>query len=72
VRSDDSLCYADFQVTTWSGFVFRPNISDDPASPADQRSPSHNFKINNIHIPTTVSQRFGNSMRNSARSCGIS
>ena len=57
-----------FQVTTLSGFVYRPNLTGDPMLPAGQRNANQYFNTANIQIPTDASQPFGNAGRNIARS----
>jgi hypothetical protein len=48
--------------------IYQADVTGDPMLPTDQRTISHYFNTNNVHVPTDVSHPFGNSGRNTARS----
>ncbi len=47
--------------------AYRPNLSGDPLTPEDQRSPNNYLNRATVSAPTDVSQPFGNAPRNAAR-----
>jgi hypothetical protein len=48
--------------------IYQADVTGNPMLPADQRTISHYFDTNNVHVPTDVSHPFGNAGRNIARS----
>ncbi len=46
--------------------TYRPNVIGDIYAPDDQRTPNNFFNSNNVTIPTSVSQPFGDAPRNAA------
>jgi hypothetical protein len=48
--------------------VYQADVTGDPMLPAGERTISHYFNTNNVHVPTDVSHPFGNAGRNIARS----
>jgi hypothetical protein len=48
--------------------IYQADVTGDPMLPADQRTITHYFNTDNVHVPTDVSHPFGKAGRNTATS----
>jgi Carboxypeptidase regulatory-like domain/TonB-dependent Receptor Plug Domain len=48
--------------------IYRPNVTGDIMAPSSQRTITNYFNLNNVQVPTDVTQPYGNAGRNIGRS----